>query len=57
MERVYISALNIEHTRPYFELGYGFTTRYLSTGFFTSFLGSKYEGFGFKFTVELFRRW
>ena len=57
MERVYISALNIEHTRPYFELGYGFTTRYLSTGIFTSFLGGKYEGFGCKFTVELFRRW
>lgn len=57
MERVYISALNIEHTRPYFELGYGFTTRYLSTGIFTSFLGGKFESFGCKFTVELFRRW
>lgn len=57
MERVYISGLSIEHRRPYIELGYGFTTRYLSTGFFTSFLGNKYEGFGCKFTIELFRRW
>lgn len=57
MERVYISGLSIEHQRPYTELGYGFTTRYLSTGFFASFLGTKYEGFGCKFTIELFRRW
>ena len=57
MERVYLSALSIAHTRPYFELGYGFSTRYLSTGFFASFLGTKPEGFGCKFTIELFRRW
>ena len=57
MERVYISALNIERRRPYFELGYGFTTRYLSTGFFTSFYGGKIDKVGCKFTVELFRRW
>ncbi len=57
MERVYISALSIQHTRPYFELGYGFSTRYFSTGLFASFLGTEYQKFGFKFTVELFRRW
>ena len=57
MERLYLSALNIERRRPYFELGYGFTTRYLSTGFFTSFVGTKFESFGCKFTIELFRRW
>ena len=57
MERLYFSALNIERRKPYFELGYGFTTRYLSTGFFTSFVGAKFESFGCKFTIELFRRW
>lgn len=57
MERIYLSGLSIEHHRPYFELGYGFTTRYLSTGFFASFLGGRYESFGCKFTIELFRRW
>jgi len=56
-ERLYFSALGIEHTRPYFELGYGFKTRYFSTGVFTSFLNTRYQGFEFKFTFELFRRW
>ena len=57
VERVYLSALSIQHTRPYIELGYGFTTRYFSTGIFTSLLGGKIQKFGCKFTVELFRRW
>jgi hypothetical protein len=56
-ERIYLSALSIEHTRPYFELGYGFSTRYLSTGFFANFFGAKMESVGCKFTIELFRRW
>ncbi len=57
MERVYLSVLSIEHTRPYFELGYGFTNRYFSTGLFTSFLNTKFQGIGCRFTIELFRRW
>lgn len=57
LERIYLSALSIEHTRPYFELGYGFTTRYLSTGFFANFFGGKVNEVGCKFTIELFRRW
>ncbi len=57
MERLYFSGLSIERTRPYFELGYGFSSRFLSTGIFASFLGTKHESFGFKFTIELFRRW
>lgn len=56
-ERLYLSALSIEHHRAYYELGYGFKTRYLSTGFFANFLGGKHQGFEFKFTIELFRRW
>ena len=56
-ERIYLSAMSIEHTRPYFEIGYGFKTRYLSTAFFASFLNTQYQKFGCKFTLELFRRW
>ena len=56
-ERVYLSALSIEHTRPYFEVGYGFQNRFFSTGIFASFLNTQYQSFGCKFTIELFRRW
>ena len=56
-ERIYLSALSIEHTRPYFELGYGFTNRYLSAAAFASFLNTKFQRFGFKVTIELFSRW
>ena len=56
-ERVYLSALSIEHTRPYFELGYGFTNRFFTTGFFVSFLNTKFQRFGCRFTLELFRNW
>ena len=56
-ERVYLSALSIEHTRPYFELGYGFTNRFFTTGFFVSFLNTKFQRFGCRFTLELFRDW
>lgn len=56
-ERFYIGALRIQDTKPYSELGYSFTNRYFSAGVFTSFLGTKYHDIGFKFTMELFRRW
>ena len=56
-ERIYLSALSIEHTRPYFEVGYGFQNRYFSTGIFASFLNTSFQSFGCKFTIELFRRW
>ena len=56
-ERFYLSALSIEHTRPYYEIGYGLTTRAVSIGVFTGFLGTQYYDFGCKFTFELFRRW
>ena len=56
-ERFYLSALSIQHTRPYFELGYGFQTRFFSTGIFASFLNTQYQSFGCKFTIELFRKW
>ena len=56
-ERIYVSVLQIEYTKPYFEIGYGFTTRYLSIGAFGSFLEGKPKEFGCKFTFELFRKW
>ena len=56
-ERFYLSALGIEHTRLYSEIGYGFSTRFVSIGLFASFLNANFERFGCKFTFELFRRW
>lgn len=56
-ERVYLSSLSIAHSRLYSEIGYGFTCRYFSVGFFASFLSTKFQETGAKFTFELFRRW
>ena len=56
-ERFYANAVLIEHTRPYMEIGYGFTNRYISVGAFASFLNGEYEEIGFKFDIELFKRW
>ena len=56
-ERFYLSALSIDNTRPYSEIGYGFSTRFVSLGLFASFLNANFERFGCKFTFELFRRW
>lgn len=56
-ERLYFSALGVERTRPYFELGYGMKCRYFSTAIFASFLNASYNSFEFKFTLQLFNRW
>ena len=56
-ERFYWSGLLIENSRPYSELGYGFSSRYFSMGLFASFFNLEYQQFGTKFTFELFRRW
>lgn len=56
-ERLYLSALLIEHSRPYIELGYGFTCRYASIGAFGSFLNGSLDQLGFKFSFDLFRKW
>lgn len=56
-EQLYANSLLIEHTRPYVELGYGFTTRYLSLGAFASLLNGSFYSFGTKFSFELFRKW
>ena len=56
-ERAYASSLLIGHSRPYTELGYGFTCRYFSMGLFASFRSMQHQELGAKFTFELFRRW
>lgn len=56
-ERLYLNILHIEHTRPYYEIGYRFTTRYFSVGLFGSFLNGNMHEIGSKFTFELFRKW
>ncbi|MFC2713867.1 MAG: DUF5686 family protein [Segatella salivae] len=55
-ERVYISALDVRNTHPYLELGYGFTSRVVSVGFFVS-NGKHNRSIGCKFGFELFRHW
>lgn len=57
LERFYLSGLKVRNLSSYIEYGYGFTTRWLSLGTFMAHLNGKFDGFGFKFGFELFRRW
>lgn len=56
-ERIYASILSIQHTRPYYEFGYGFSNRYMSAAVFANFLNQKIQDVGFKITVQIFNRW
>ena len=56
-ERFYLSSVLLEHSRPYFELGYSFTNRYISIGMFAGFKNTHFQEIGFDFEFELFRRW
>lgn len=56
MERIYVSALDVRNIHPYVEVGYGFTTRLFSMGFFMS-SGQGNRTVGCKFGFELFRHW
>lgn len=56
-ERIYASALLVTHLHPYIELGYGFTTRWVSLALFVASRNGGYDGFGVKAGLELFRRW
>ncbi len=56
-ERIYVSALDAQKLHPYVECGYGFTTRLLSVGLFTSVHHFKFDEFGVKLGFELFRQW
>ena len=57
LERIYVSALSVKDLSHYFEFGYGFTTRWLSIASFVALKEGKYDGFGCKFEMELFRKW
>lgn len=57
LERIYASGLSVKDLSNYFEFGYGFTTRWLSIATFVAMREGKYDGFGCKFGVELFRKW
>lgn len=56
-ERLYVSSVLLDDSRPYFEFGYGFTNRYISIGLFASFQGTDYQRAGVRFDFELFKRW
>lgn len=56
-ERLYISSVLLEKSRPYYEIGYGFTNRYISVGAFASFRNTHFDRIGVKFDFELFKRW
>lgn len=56
-ERIYASALSVHDLHPYVECGYGFTTRWVSTGVFVSNRNGKFDGIGCKIGFELFRHW
>ena len=56
-ERFYLNTLLLERARPYYELGYGISTRVLSVGLFASFFNTEIQSVGAKFTFELFHRW
>ena len=57
MERIYFSALSVRDLQPYIELGYSFTTRWLSIGTFVANRNGKFDGFGCKFGIEIFDKW
>ena len=56
-ERFYLNSVLLERSRPYYEIGYGFTNRYISVAAFASFKSNHFQRFGFKFDFEIFRRW
>ncbi len=54
-ERLYGGILFMPHLNPYTEFGYGIETTYFDVGLFASFIKSKYDSIGLKFTFELFK--
>lgn len=57
MERIYLSGLSMRAITPYLELGYGVSTRFFSVAAFVANKEGKFNGFGCKFELELFRNW
>lgn len=56
-ERIYMNTLFVNHLNPYIEYGYGFTNSFFSLGAFVGTINGKYDGFGCRFTFELFSKW
>ena len=56
-ERIYANVLFVTKLHPYTEVGYGFTTRWVSVGAFIAQRNGKYDGIGVKIDLELFRQW
>lgn len=56
-ERLYVSTVLLENRKPYYEIGYGFSNRYISAGLFTNLKDNKLKSVGFKMGFELFNRW
>lgn len=56
-ERIYTNILFVTHLHPYTEVGYGFTTRWISTGVFMAHRNGRFDGVGIKIGLELFRQW
>ena len=56
-ERFYFSSAIVERSKPYYEIGYSFTNRYISIGMFAGFKNTQFQEIGFDFEYELFRRW
>lgn len=56
-ERFYLSGVLLDHSKPFFELSYSFTNRYISIGAFAGFKNLRFQEVGFDFEFELFRRW
>lgn len=56
-ERIYVGALRLSQIKNYVELGYSFTNRLLSMGWFTSFQEGHYHSMGLRFGLELFDKW
>ena len=57
IERIYGSTLIAKNIHPYTELGYGFTNRLFSFGLFLGTTNGKFQGFGCRIGLELFRNW
>lgn len=56
-ERIYANVLFAEHVNPYVEFGYGLTNKIFSAGIFCATAKTKFEGFGVRFGLELFKDW
>ena len=57
MERVYMNVLSVSRLHPYVEYGYGICTRLFSAGMFLGQKNGRFDGFGVRFGLELFRKW